>query len=146
MATRSFWRMTPRQSIEAECARRGRDAVIDGCIRLVLGKDVDDALVVAVGGPHGRQLMHGSTRADTYWLRVWGLRGLLWVWDGRALRAVRAGLTDEAWRVREMAAKVVARHLVGDALSDVVRLRRDPVPRVRVAASRAVVRLTAAAT
>jgi hypothetical protein len=51
-------------------------------------------------------------------------------------------LADEAWRVREMAAKVVARHLVDPALPSVLELNEDPVARVRVAAHRAVVRLT----
>lgn len=55
---------------------------------------------------------------------------------------MRTALRDEAWRVREMAAKVVARHLVGGLLADVLPLRDDPVPRVRVAAARAVVRIT----
>jgi len=43
-----------------------------------------------------------------------------------------------------MAAKVVARHLVGEATGAVADLREDPVPRVRQAAQRALVRLTAA--
>ena len=51
---------------------------------------------------------------------------------------VRTGLP----KLREMAAKVVARHLVGDLLSAVADLRTDPVPRVRAAADRAVARLT----
>jgi hypothetical protein len=53
-------------------------------------------------------------------------------------------LQDTEWRVREMAAKVVARHLVGDALPTVTVLRDDPTPRVRAAAHRAVLALTAA--
>ena len=53
-------------------------------------------------------------------------------------------LGDRAWRVREMAAKVVAAHRVGQALDAVAAIRDDPVPRVRVAAERAVVLLTAA--
>ena len=61
------------------------------------------------------------------------------------LAAVIANATrDEAWRVREMAAKVIARHRVGDALDAVAALRADPVQRVRAAAARAVTRLTAA--
>ena len=36
----------------------------------------------------------------------------------------------------------VARHLIGDALTDVAELRDDPVHRVRTAATRAVTRLT----
>jgi HEAT repeats len=79
-----------------------------------------------------------------YWLRVWGARGLLWVWDDSALGALRFALEDDAWRVREMAVKVVARHRLGDALASVAALQEDPVPRVRAAASRAVTVLTAA--
>ncbi len=75
---------------------------------------------------------------------MWGARGLLWAWDGTAREAEHAALRDEAWRVREMAAKVVARHLIGDALTDVAELRDDPTQRVRTAATRALVRLTRA--
>jgi hypothetical protein len=42
-----------------------------------------------------------------------------------------------------MAAKVIARHRAGDALPAVSGLRADPVQRVRAAAERAVVLLTA---
>ncbi len=42
-----------------------------------------------------------------------------------------------------MAAKVVAAHRVGRALDAVAALRDDPIPRVRAAAERAVVLLTA---
>jgi hypothetical protein len=58
--------------------------------------------------------------------------------------AIIGALGDRAWRVREMAAKVVAAHRVGQALDAVAAIRDDPVPRVRVAAERAVVLLTAA--
>jgi len=44
-----------------------------------------------------------------------------------------------------MAAKVVARHRIGDALQAVTALRDDPVPRVRAAAGRAVTAITAGA-
>lgn len=57
--------------------------------------------------------------------------------------AIIGALRDPAWRVREMAAKVVAAHRVGQALDAVAALRDDPVPRVRAAAERAVVLLTA---
>ena len=43
-----------------------------------------------------------------------------------------------------MAAKVVARNLLGDALPAVAELGDDSVPRVRRAAERALVRLSAA--
>jgi len=79
MAARSHWGLTPRQSIEAECARRGRSAVVAGCAQLILGADTDAALIVALGGPGARRILAGGPRADQrYWLRVWGIRGLLW--------------------------------------------------------------------
>lgn len=58
--------------------------------------------------------------------------------------AVLAALGDDAWRVREMAAKVIAKRRLGEALPAVAALRADPVPRVRAAATRATVVLTAA--
>lgn len=142
VVTGSHWGRTPRQSIEAECARRGKDQVVAGCIELLLGRPTDDALVAALGGPPASL---GDARVpQPYWLRVWAARGLLWAWEAAALPALTRALNDENWRVREMAAKVVARHLLGEALPVVVELRKDPVPRVRSAASRAVVRLTEA--
>jgi hypothetical protein len=100
--------MTPRQSIEAESARRGKHAVVAGCHALIRGDEVDDALILALGGPPARRLLDGDPRpGQGYWLRVWGTRGLLWVWDDSALAAVGIAVRDPAWRVREMAAKVV---------------------------------------
>jgi HEAT repeat protein len=57
---------------------------------------------------------------------------------------VLAALADESWRVREMAAKVVAKRKIGDALPVVAEMSADPVPRVRAAAARATAILTAA--
>jgi HEAT repeat protein len=74
---------------------------------------------------------------------VWGARGLLWVWDDDASDALNRALHDEAWRVREMAAKVVVRHGLGAGLPRVAEPRDDPVSRVRAAATRAVAVLTA---
>lgn len=139
-----MWALTPRQSIERECAHRGRADVVAGCVRLITGQDVDPALLLALGGPAAEKFLDGEEHADTYWLRVWGVRGLLWAGDGSQLDAVRTALDDEAWRVRELAAKVVARHLMGEALDQVAALSRDPVARVRVAGARAVEMLTQA--
>lgn len=77
---------------------------------------------------------------------VWAARGLLYAWEERATPAIIQAATDEAWRVREMAAKVIARHAVDDALTAVAGLQHDPVPRVRAAAERAVMILTARST
>ncbi|HET7660164.1 MAG TPA: HEAT repeat domain-containing protein [Oryzihumus sp.] len=142
MPARSIWGITPREQIAAECARRGSDAVVADCLALFDGAD-DPALLLSLAGPGARKYLDGQEHTDTYWFRVWALRGLLWNWDSRATAVVCRALTDEAWRVREMAAKVVARHLVGEATGAVAALREDPVPRVRQAAQRALVRLTA---
>jgi len=145
VSARSLWGVSPRESIEAECERRGRRAVIDGCIELLAGGDADLDLVVALGGPTAAQAVDGGARGDQrYWLRVWAARGLLWVWDETASDSVVDALSDEVWRVREMACKVVARHELGAALPAVVELRDDPVERVRQAAARALRVLTTA--
>jgi hypothetical protein len=114
-----------------------------GCARLLLGDDSDTALILVLGGPTARWGLTAGPD-QRYWFRVWAARGLLWAWEAGAYPALLAALEDPAWRVREMAAKVVARHLLGDALSLVDALRVDPVPRVRAAATRAVTRLTTA--
>lgn len=135
--------MTPRESIEQECARRGRAQVLAGCVELLGGGDADPELVLALGGPPASWVVTGEPGGPDYWLRVWALRGLLWAWDDVALRSVKAALDDEAWRVREMALKVVARHGLDDAFDAAVSLEeKDPVARVREAASRAIRRLT----
>jgi hypothetical protein len=142
---KSVWELTPKQSIELECARRGRAEVVAGCIRLLRCQDVDDELVIALGGPMAQGLLDaGLPQVHRYWLRVWGARGLLHVYGDEAEASVIAALADQHWRVREMAAKVVARHQVGAALTAVAELRGDPVARVRVTAGRATMVLTAA--
>lgn len=144
MPSRSLWGLTPRESVEMECARRGTAALVAGCVRLLGGEPADDGLVLAIGGPAGQSILDGGQQ---YWLRVWGARALLYAWDednDAARDAVRAALADEAWRVREMAAKVVAKRVIGAAVADVARLRDDPVPRVRQAGQRAIAILTAA--
>lgn len=134
----SAWRLTPKQSIEAECARRGRCAVNAGCARLIDGDDTDAGLIMVLGGPAAAKFFDGHMHDDVYWLRVWGTRGLLWAWDGSRPAAVATALGDEAWRVRELAVKVVARHRLDEHLATVAQLRADPVPRVAAAAHRAV--------
>jgi hypothetical protein len=142
------WEFTPRQSIEAECWRRGKPAVVSGCVALLERRgDVDDALVIALGGPMAESVLDGREGGkEGYWPRVWAARGLLHAWQDGATPAIILATTDDAWRVREMAAKVIARHRVGDAMTAVAELRNDDVPRVRAAAERAVVILTATGT
>ena len=114
-----------------------------GCVALLRRGETDDRLVLALGGPPARRFIGGQAPGPSYWLRVWAARGLLWAWDDAAFPSLAAALDDESWRVREMALKVVARHRLEDALTTVAALREDPVARVRAAATRALMRLSA---
>jgi hypothetical protein len=144
MPARSGWELTPRQSVELECVRRGRAQLADDCIALLRGRDVDDAVIIALGGPAAQIVLHdGPRQRNQYWRRVWAARGLLHAWDPRAESAIIAATGDQHWRVREMAAKVIARHRVDAGLEAVAELHADPVPRVRAEAERATVLLTA---
>lgn len=134
--------MTPRASIAAACERRGVAAVVDGCIALIRGGDADPALVAALGGP-GQERYLDAPEEQRYWLRVWGARGLLWALqtgadDPRVAAAVEGALGDGHWRVREMAAKVAARHRIESAQPALAQLLTDENARVRAAAARAV--------
>lgn len=115
---------------------------MSGCIDLLGGNYADEDLLSALGGPMAQFVLDGHERP--YWFRVWAARGLLWAWDDSALPAMVQATADESWRVREMAAKVIARHQLGDALDAVAMLRDDPVARVRAASERALVILTVA--
>ena len=46
-----MWSLSPQQSIERGCARRGVADVVTGCARLIRCQDVDPALHLALGGP-----------------------------------------------------------------------------------------------
>lgn len=74
------------------------------------------------------------------------MRGLLYAWDASATPVVVAGASDESRRVREMAANVVARHQLDEALGSMSALVNDPVLRVRRAAQHALERIVAAGT
>lgn len=84
MGTTSHWGMTPRQSVEHECARRGVAAVVSGCVDLLAGELVDDELILALGGPPADWVRTGELSGPPYWLRVWAARGLLYAWDDSA--------------------------------------------------------------
>lgn len=133
--------MTPRRRVEAECLRRGKAKVVAGCIALLAGRRADPDLIVALGGPPASWAVTGGVSGPDYWLRVWAARGLLWAWDDRATPSILRALKDDAWRVREAATRVVARHRVEEALPRLGELTRDNNPRVRAAASRAAVRI-----
>jgi HEAT repeats len=135
------WGKSPRESIEQECESRGKAAFVDGCIELLEGREANAGLIVALGGPPARWAGTDQRGGPDYWLRVWAARGLLWAWGDAALPSLMKALDDDAWRVREMAVKVVARHRLNAAFPAVADLQNDPVARVRAVASRAVARL-----
>ncbi|MGN6090513.1 MAG: HEAT repeat domain-containing protein [Actinomycetales bacterium] len=134
----------PRRSVEAFSQRVGREAAIEACLALLVGQPVDDAVVHVLAGPPARWALTEAGPESDYWFRVWALRGLLWLWDDRATAAVSAAMGDEAWRVREMAAKVAARHELDETLAALRPLLQDQVPRVRAAAARATERILGA--
>jgi len=130
--------MTPKQSIEFECERRSRGAVVNDCVAILSGRRVDDDFLRVIGGPLAEAVLEGRIGGfDGYWPRVWAARGLLHVWDDVAIDAIIEATTHESWRVREMVAKVIARHHVSAAIDAVVTLLDDENARVRAAASRA---------
>jgi HEAT repeats len=131
--------VTPRQHVEAACERLGKQAVISGCVDILLGHAIDDDFVIALVGPNALYVLGGREGGQRgYWPRVWAARALLYAWEDSAAPAIARAAADESWRVREMAAKVVARHRVDDAFTAITGLLDDPVPRVRAAAERAV--------
>lgn len=72
--SRSHWGVTPRQSIDAGCQRYGREVVVQACLDLLAGCDVDPALVKVLGGPRADRLLDAPSQS--YWLRVWGDAGV----------------------------------------------------------------------
>ena len=129
--------MTPKSRIEAACRAHGKEYVVSGCLDLLRGGEVDAELLRVLAGDATDWFLTSGDESR-YWQRVWGARGLLWAWDDRATASITDALDDEHWRVREMAAKVCARHGVDDALEQLLERRNDEVPRVRAAAARAV--------
>ncbi len=80
---------------------------------------------------------HDGTGWKDHWLRTWGARGLLHVWDDSATDAVVRGLADEHWRPAEMCLKVTARHEVAGTGDGAAALADHELARVRAHAVRA---------
>lgn len=129
------------KQIVALAHRMGTPAFVAACVDLMSGADrmqyVEElrALTGHAWEP-GDSVFDSSSWAD-YWLRTWGARGLLHVWDDSASDAIVKGLRDEHWRPAEMCLKVVARHEVAEAGEEVAALLDHAMPRVRVQALRA---------
>jgi hypothetical protein len=77
-----------------------------------------------------------ATSWKDYWVRTWGARGLLHVWQESASSAVVRGLDDQHHRPAEMCLKVATRHDVAGAGDGAARLAAHELPRVRAQAMR----------
>ena len=125
---------SPGDRITAAVARFGEQAVVDRCASLLMGGNEGEEFLLVVGGRHAQGVLDGAP--PLYWPEVWGARALTFVWAATAASAVHRGLGDQAWRVREMCARVVfLRHL--DEQEALASLLTDEVARVRGAAARA---------
>lgn len=112
----------------------GESAVVRRAISLLAGNNEGEDFLLFVGGEHAQGILDGAP--VLYWPELWGTRALLYVWDDSALEAVTAAMANQAWRVREMGARVAAAR--GLPLSAAVAgLLTDEVTRVRASAARA---------
>jgi hypothetical protein len=120
--------------VAAAVAAYGEDAVVLRAVSLIAGNNEGEDFLLYLGGEHARGILDGAP--VLYWPELWGTRALLYVWNDSAEEAVTAALHNQAWRVREMAARVAAaRELpVAPVLE---ALLTDEVARVRAAAARA---------
>ena len=114
--------------------RWGEAEVVAKAIQLASGVHVAEEYLLVVGGDHAKGILEGAP--VLYWPELWGVRALLYVWSDDAAEAATAALHNQAWRVREMAARVAASR--GLPVADVLTgLLTDETPRVRAAAARA---------
>jgi hypothetical protein len=114
----------------------GEPVAVKMCVELLLGapaEDLRDGLWY-----FGAQATPGVLEGKwaPYWTRVWGARGLLYVWEPTAAPVVVAGLADPAWRVAEMCLKVSSRRELAEAGDPAVPLTEHELPRVRANAVR----------
>jgi hypothetical protein len=117
--------------------RYGEPRVVALATGLLQGRNAGDDILLYLGGKHAQGVLDGAPAL--YWPEVWGARAFMYVWgedSDAAASAVLAGLGNQAWRVREMCAKVCAVRAIGGPETLTVLLA-DEVARVRSAAARA---------
>jgi HEAT repeat protein len=119
----------------------GRHRLVEVCADLLAGAD-RTAYVPELRYLTNHDWSDGDPVRDPavwkdYWVRTWGARGLLHCWDDAATSTVVAGLGDEHYRPAEMCLKVATRYDVAGAGPGAARLTGHELPRVRVAAARA---------
>jgi hypothetical protein len=118
----------------AEAVRRfGERDVADRAGALLAGGNEGEEFLLWAGGRHAQGILDGAPAL--YWPEVWGARTLLYAWDDSVAPAVKAGLSNQAWRVREMCGRVVAARELPFG-EQVAPLLTDEVARVRAIAAR----------
>ncbi len=125
---------SPAARVTAAIAELGEAEVVERAVALLAGFNVGNEFLLVAGGPHAQGLLDGAP--PLYWPELWGARVLLYAWNDSAVPAVTAGLQNQAWRVREMCARVAAERSI-HAAEQLRELLTDDVPRVRAAAARA---------
>jgi hypothetical protein len=111
----------------------GEAVVVRRAISLLAGNNEGEDFLLFVGGDHARGILDGAP--VLYWPELWGTRALLYVWDDSAEEAVSAAMANQAWRVREMGARVAAARKL-QLSAAVGGLLTDEVARVRATAAR----------
>ncbi len=140
--------LRPEERVRLLTDQIGPAAFARWCADLLTGRvghdDPDEPSLLWLGGQHAVELLALDdlpASPHAYWPPVWAARGLLHVWDPLATSAIVDALGHHHWRVREMAAKVVRQWELGDAADSLTSLVSDDVPRVRLAAVRALARV-----
>lgn len=122
------------QRIQAAVDHYGEQAVVENAIAILRGENAGKDFLLYAGGRHALGILNGAPAL--YWPELWGARALLHVWGESAAPNIVAGLGNQAWRVREMCARVIQLREL-DAAPQLVAACNDDVPRVRAAAVRA---------
>lgn len=124
----------PAMRIAAAINRFGEQRVAERAMSLLDGGNEGDEFLLIVGGRHAQGILDGAP--PLYWPELWGARALGFVWNEAAAPAVLRGLNDQAWRVREMCAKICLQRGIGQTLQ-FLNLMNDENPRVRAAGAHA---------
>ncbi len=124
----------PAARIASAVERFGEGEVVARAVALLAGLNAGEEFLLYVGGVHAQGILDGAPAL--YWPEVWGARALNYVWNDSAAEGVVASLANQAWRVREMSARVSGLRGL-PAAAELRALLGDEVARVRAAAARA---------
>lgn len=125
----------PRDLLAELAAAVGETRAAQDCADLLMGADPEEfADVLPYLGGSAKAVIEGRVKRG--WARVWGARGLLYVWTEPASYAVVQGLADRSWRVAENCLKVSTVRQIGAAGPGAALLLDHRLARVRAQAVR----------